>query len=188
MPFRTLVSRSSRVKLFSMKYRSLLSTASPPEWGFDFEGEVGGVEVSFVSSISPSNTGPSDAGAEEEALGWSSTAGIGIPGRSTAPFRSRLTSRTVWNRESWSFDWAAKHDCSSLKFANAQLLLEIKKRESNPGASLQTWLTRLMRSAWGGRLPIQIAYPKAVASVSRLDTAVKALGTDLSALAFGADP
>lgn len=48
---------------------------------------------------------------------------------------------------------------SSLKLANAQLLFEIRKRDSSPGASLQTWRTRFMSSVCGGRLPIQIACP-----------------------------
>ena len=80
-------------------------------------------------------------------------------GPSTVLLRSLLTRRTVINLESCSFRWAAEQDCSSPKFAKAQLLLEIKKSDSSPSVSLHTWCTRLIRPVCGGRLPIQIACP-----------------------------
>ncbi len=80
-------------------------------------------------------------------------------GPSTVLLRSLLTRRTVMNLESCSFRWAAEQDCSSPKFAKAQLLLEIRNSDSSPSVSLHTWCTRLIRPVCGGRLPIQMACP-----------------------------
>ena len=56
----------------------------------------------------------------------------------TELLRNRLTNRTVWNLESWILSCAAAQAASSLKFANAQLLFDIRKRDSSPDVSLQT--------------------------------------------------
>lgn len=97
-------------------------------------------------------------------------------GPSTVLLRSRLTSLTVRNLESWSLRWAAMLAASSLKLAKAQLLLEMRNRDSRPSASLHTWCTRPMRSVCGGRFPIQIACPAGRLSASVLPASGAARG------------
>lgn len=154
IPLRTLSSRSSTVRLFTTKYLS-----------FDSDGS----STSLVSSVSTSSSlgfvslpgeglrATVGAGGGAKAAG---PVGIDTPAVAPAEFlRNRLTSRTLWNLESWILSCAAAQAASSLKFANAQLLFDIRNRESSPTVSLQTWRTRLIRSVCGGKFPIQIAWP-----------------------------
>lgn len=156
MPVLTLNSRSSTVRLLRIKNLSFCDEASPAIMGLgDTSNSTIGPATS-ASTCALSGTG-SVLG---PAVTTAGPVGAVTPAAlSTVLLRSLLTRRTDWNFESCNFCCAALQVSSSLKLANAQLLLEIRKRDSNPDVSLQTWWTRIIRSVCGGRLPIHIACP-----------------------------
>lgn len=172
IPVCTLNSKSSIVRLLRIKNLSFCGgdIVAPPSVAVgaaDFVSLVGDVAgtSSFVSEA-PSTRGD----ASSTVAGWDAPAagpvGAVTPlAPSTVFFRKRLTSRTVWNFESCNFCCAATQLASSLKFAKAQLLFDMRNSDSKPGASLQTWWTRLIKSVCGGRLPIQIACPVSLLDV-----------------------
>jgi len=161
LPVPTLDSRSSTVRLLRMKNLSFCETVSA---GRLILGSATAAAAA-AAGTPPARPSPGwswllsgyDGCCAVDAAGPVGAVNPDAP--STALLRSRLTSRTDWNLESCSFCCAATQLCSSLKFAKAQLLLEMRKRDSRPAASVHTWWTRFIRSVWGGKFPIQIACP-----------------------------
>lgn len=87
-------------------------------------------------------SGDSEVPAEDDLVG-----DVGVAALSLVLFLlSRLTSFAAWNCESCIFSCAREHTSSSLKLANAQLLLEMRKSDSNSPTSRQTWATSVIKS------------------------------------------
>lgn len=159
---RTLSSMSSTVKLLRMKNRSFWACAPSTGEPVVFPSVEVAADALLPAASTPSASLAPDGSGVGSGCGADAAGPVGavLPvGPSTVLLRSRLTSLTVRNLESWSLRWAAMLAASSLKLAKAQLLLDMRNRDSSPSASLHTWCTRPMRSVCGGRFPIQIACP-----------------------------